>query len=208
MVYKVQDINKRFTDVVTQYIDEGYVICTSTMNGSQGEIAKVHLIKGNSILNIFLDRETCFKEPFYYATVLTLNVREYKDLELNLTLDNWCTIWNNKGTEISKEEYIKLNESTFALKEDAYEMYQKKLARISNRLSETECTEIKSDEAKKAIISLIQKQPKCKSKTWKDITRIAHYVTTTASYYLIVLANCNSYKFTLTPDIRTLISRR
>lgn len=52
---KYVDINKRFTEIVAEYIGKGYVLNTSTMGGSQGEIAKVDLTDGIEIIRIYID---------------------------------------------------------------------------------------------------------------------------------------------------------
>ena len=45
---KYVDINKRFTEIVSEYIAAGYMMNTSSMNGSEGEISKVDLTDGKA----------------------------------------------------------------------------------------------------------------------------------------------------------------
>ena len=40
---KYAEINKRYTEIVSEYISKGYILNTATMAGSQGEIASVDL---------------------------------------------------------------------------------------------------------------------------------------------------------------------
>ena len=49
---KYIDINKRYTEIVTEYMTKGYTLNTSSMGGSQGEIAKVDLTDGTEIIRI------------------------------------------------------------------------------------------------------------------------------------------------------------
>ena len=51
------DINKRFTDIVAEYIDSGYTINAATMFDIEEEIAKVDLTNGNEIIRIQLRPE-------------------------------------------------------------------------------------------------------------------------------------------------------
>ena len=49
---KFADINKRYTEIVNEYIAKGYTINTATMSGSQGEIAKIDFTDGTEIIRI------------------------------------------------------------------------------------------------------------------------------------------------------------
>ena len=52
---KYADINKRFTEIVAEYISKGYTINTASMRGSQGEIAKVDLTNGTEIIRVMVN---------------------------------------------------------------------------------------------------------------------------------------------------------
>ncbi len=52
---KFVDINKRYTDLIANYITAGYHFNTVTMSGSQGEIARVDLTDGTEIITIYID---------------------------------------------------------------------------------------------------------------------------------------------------------
>jgi len=49
---KFETINRKFTEVVSEWIGKGYAFNTATMGGSQGEIAKVDLTDGKEIIRI------------------------------------------------------------------------------------------------------------------------------------------------------------
>lgn len=51
---KFIDINKRYTELVAEYIGEGYSINAASMGGSQGEISKVDLTDGKRILRVLV----------------------------------------------------------------------------------------------------------------------------------------------------------
>lgn len=53
---KYIDINKRFTEIVSEYIAAGYTLNTASMNGSEGEISKVDLTDGKEILRVLVRR--------------------------------------------------------------------------------------------------------------------------------------------------------
>ena len=50
------DINRAFTEKVTELLSRGYQIHPGTMGGSQGEIAHVDLYKDDEIIRVLLDR--------------------------------------------------------------------------------------------------------------------------------------------------------
>ena len=56
------DINRMFTEKVTELIAQGYQINPATMSGSQGEYAHVDLRKGTEIIRVLLD-DAIFRTP-------------------------------------------------------------------------------------------------------------------------------------------------
>ena len=53
---KYADINRRFTEIVAEWLAKGYSINTASMSGSQGETAKIDLTDGKEIVRILVDR--------------------------------------------------------------------------------------------------------------------------------------------------------
>ena len=88
---KYADINKKFTEVVTEYIVKGYNINTSSMRGSQGEIAKVDLTNGQEIVRIYIKKFSDWKQRTRgYEIVVGKCV---DNVEPNSNSD-WATIWD------------------------------------------------------------------------------------------------------------------
>lgn len=54
---KRADINRVFTEKVSQYIAEGYIFNLDTMRGHQGEDGKVDLVKDNELIRIWTNLE-------------------------------------------------------------------------------------------------------------------------------------------------------
>lgn len=50
----MQDIEKRFTEKVAEYLTAGYIFSQETMRGLQGEMCKVDLKRGDSFIRIRL----------------------------------------------------------------------------------------------------------------------------------------------------------
>lgn len=57
MIYKKQDIDRIFTEKVSELLAQGFQINPATMDGSQGEIAHVDLRKGNELIRVLLENE-------------------------------------------------------------------------------------------------------------------------------------------------------
>lgn len=57
---KYADINKRFSEIVTEYLNKGYTFNTATMGGSQGEVAKVDLM----VLHFYISNDL-FGDLYY-----------------------------------------------------------------------------------------------------------------------------------------------
>lgn len=53
---KYAEINKRYTEIVSEHISKGYILNTATMTGSQGEIASVDLTNGEEIFRVVISR--------------------------------------------------------------------------------------------------------------------------------------------------------
>ena len=56
------DINNRFTQIVTEYINKGYTFNTSSMGGSQGEIANIDLTNGKEIIRVVVSSFNNWRE--------------------------------------------------------------------------------------------------------------------------------------------------
>lgn len=98
------DINKRFTDIVAEYIGRGYVINTGTMTGSQGEVAKVDLTNGTEIIRVLLDKCTLYYNSHngYRIFVGKCNNKELVNVEEGIGR----TVWSDDLTEISSERFF------------------------------------------------------------------------------------------------------
>lgn len=52
----IADINRKFTEIVSDYINRGFTINIGTMGGSQGEEGHVDLSNGDKVIRVLLDR--------------------------------------------------------------------------------------------------------------------------------------------------------
>ena len=87
------DINRAFTEKVTELLDRGYQIYPGTMGGSQGEIAHVDLYRGDEIIRVLLDRSAGFGEKPDGVRLIVGRNTDCIRMNCFDTLGN--TIWNN-----------------------------------------------------------------------------------------------------------------
>ena len=114
---KYADINRRFTEIVAEWLAKGYSINTASMSGSQGETAKIDLTDGKEIVRILVDR---FSD--YAANVEGVEIIVGKALDADVrpnNNDNWATLWNNRLEVLQQERFFKIGENRVAVRSTA-----------------------------------------------------------------------------------------
>lgn len=109
---KYVDINKRFTEIVSEYIAEGYTLNTASMNGSEGEISKVDLTDGKEILRVLVRRfDDC--ESLFNLTGVEITVGRVPEEDRVTPHDDssWFTPWNNHLEQLRQERFFQVGES-------------------------------------------------------------------------------------------------
>ena len=89
---KYMDINKRYTEIVTEWIGKGYTINTATMSGSQGEKARVDLTNGTEVIRVLIGSYNDYKE---HTEGIEIIVGKCIDNVKPHNAENYHTIWND-----------------------------------------------------------------------------------------------------------------
>jgi len=105
---KYAEINKRFTEIVAEYIGKGYIINSATMGGSQGETSKVDLTNGAEIIRIVVNTFSDWMNNLE-GVEITVGKSTDKDV-LPHSNSGWNTIWNNRLEVLSTERFYKIGE--------------------------------------------------------------------------------------------------
>lgn len=178
---KFAEINKKFTAKVAEYIAQGWTINAGTMNGSQGEIAKVDMTNGKDIIRVMLDTDYAHErigDRFYCFDKVQLIVgRPDRPIRVNESRD-YDTIWNNHLGVIYCEEFYKIGRGRpdwYGTKEETMAAQDKHLDRY---MAAQESREQMPDKAKAIILPLIRRMPKCKSVTLREIGPVIKSVVT------------------------------
>ena len=137
---KHTEIEAIFTAKVTEYITKGYTFNLTTMAGSQGEIGKVDLRKGNEVIRVILqnkndyDREARVEREMVVLTVGRSTEDVIRD---NRPFDTMGpTFWNNKMEVIEQRIFYQISKRANYFVEDveAYdEMVRKQYKRCIAR---------------------------------------------------------------------------
>ena len=149
------DINRLFTQEVSNLLAQGFQIHTSTMGGSQGEIAHIDLFKGTEVLRVLLDRGNDWRAA--YGEVFRIAVGRNTE-RLHNGWDD--TIWNNRLEILSEIKLTKVTDTYFCTSDKAEAMSKKCVERW--RAKETEPRKL-GDAYKSAALGWIRRQPRMKS---------------------------------------------
>lgn len=113
---KFADIDKRFTNILAEYISKGYTINTPSMGGSQGEVSNVDVERNGEITRLFLKR---FAEPFGADKSHLAEPLEGIDIIVGKAnsecgvkphdIEGWGTIWNNRLDIEYTERFYQIN---------------------------------------------------------------------------------------------------
>ena len=156
-----QEIDKKFTEKIMEYMNKGYFLYTNTMAGSQGELAKVDLTNGEEVIRIYMDRTyvNLSDKKVFIAIGRSSHRPTYSDSEI---------IWTSKLEILEKMSFVKIGENYYVPEEEYNEIYEKR----KNRYSDNYKIYIFKDEAKKIVLPYLKRQPKCKSMKLSDIKEV------------------------------------
>ena len=162
------DINRAFTEKVTELLGRSYQIHPGTMGGSQGEIAHVDLYRGDEIIRVLLDRFCGHGEkPDGFRLIVGWNTDRIR-MNCFDTLGN--TIWNNHLEILSEIEFCQIGENYYTDAETGRAIQKKRDAR--RRARRESIRRDLPDAFKYAALKYVQRQPRMKSCKLSDITRV------------------------------------
>ena len=106
---RYSDINKRYTEIVAEYIGKGYTINSATMGGSQGEKAKVDFTDGNEIIRVMIASFSDWSANLEGVEIVVGRCTETDVVPHNGS--GWNTIWNNRLEILKQERFYKVGEN-------------------------------------------------------------------------------------------------
>ena len=162
------DINRMFTEKVTELIGQGYQINPATMSGSQGEYGHVDLRKGTDIIRVLLDDGSDYEEGVDFMRLVVGRCTDQIRMGTFDRLGN--TIWNNKLEIFFEIKFAKIAENYFTDMETGVQMRRKRYLRWKqkNRRDRRDLP----DSFKSAALRYVQRQPRMKTCKLSEIERV------------------------------------
>jgi len=162
------DINRIFTEKVTELIAQGYQINPATMSGSQGEYAHVDLRKGTEIIRVLLDDGSDYEEGVDFMRLMVGRCTDEIRMGTFDRLGN--TIWNNRLEILFEIKFAKIAENYFTDMETGVQMRRKSYLRWKqkNRRDRRDLP----DSFKSAALRYVQRQPRMKTCKLSEIERV------------------------------------
>ena len=162
------DINRMFTEKVTELIGQGYQINPATMSGSQGEYAHVDLRKGTDIIRVLLDDGSDYEEGVDFMRLAVGRCTDQIRMGTFDRLGN--TIWNNRLEILFEIKFAKIAEDYFTDMETGVQMRRKRYLRWKQK--DRRARRDLPDSFKSTALRYVQKQPRMKTCKLSEIERV------------------------------------
>ena len=181
------DINKRFTEILSDYISKGYRVNAGTMSGTQGELAKVDFTDGNELIRVRMgnnlvkvqDERHC-----YSLKAMEITVGKYPEASKKKYLiddnDSIRSVFDSDFEMIHEEKFYESN-TGWRGNFNYYGTYDEAVAaraKHCNRLRESADSSYRhldSTKSKKIALKILQKKKGYKSTRLKDIDSVRIY---------------------------------
>jgi len=162
------DINRMFTEKVSELIGQGYQINPATMSGSQGEYGHVDLRKGTDIIRVLLDDGSDYEEGVDFMRLVVGRCTDQIRMGTFDRLGN--TIWNNRLEILFEIKFAKIAEDYFTDMETGVQMRRKRYLRWKQK--DRRARRDLPDAFKSVALRYVQKQPRMKTCKLSEIERV------------------------------------
>lgn len=201
---KYEMINKRFTETVAEWMAKGYHINTATMNGHQGEVAKIDLTNGAEIIRIVLDNFHEWDEDWNYDGLDLIVGRCTDDVKPD-SGNAWGTLWTNHLEIISSERFYQIGrekrngEKWYGTREEAAYQSKTHMERYRARRVRDTIRKDMPEAAKAVVLPFLHRQPKCKNLKLSRVASVEKVVSTgydgtTRRYYEVKTLGGKTFK--------------
>ena len=178
---KKTTVERMYTAKVTELLNQGWHIHTSTMPGHQGEIAHVDLTDGSEIRRALLCREMTWghSDADFYGHKIIIMVGKNTDR----IWPGWdSTLWNNHVEVCSQIELAEIQEPDRYHPEGWYTdmATAQDIQRIRNERREARripTEKVLGTAFKSIALRWVRKQPRMKTTKLEDITKVARYTS-------------------------------
>lgn len=173
-VVKMEQIEKRYTELLGEFLKKGYWLYTKACKGCQGELAKVDVTNGERTFRIrmesFYNRRFDVRDKdgdLFYGEGVEIIVEEFEDAHAD-------SFWNGKGVLVNKVIFHRIGHGRPAYTEnltDSVEAYDKHMDRRRARgFSFSDWKEVNFNPD--VVIRIVTAKKGFKSCKKTDITRV------------------------------------
>lgn len=192
----IKDINKLFTDKMLEYINDGYVVNTNTMGGTQGEQAMVDLTNGEYIIRLYIDIKS--ESLINHLHIIAERVKMIKKYKRGW--DN--TIWNGQNEVIYDKSFIEIDYGRYYVDVESDE-YKEIKAKRKKRYeydfrNVRNIIYLENPKAKEIALKLIKKNPRTKTTKEKDISFVGKHLWRNKRPYYYTVCKGKNYPFKVT----------
>lgn len=170
------DISAVFTEKVNALMAEGYILNPATMTGSQGEVAKVDLRKGDDLLRVCMETKRDWDGGCMLLDYIAIYVGRCTDpscLDHGFGGLSGRTVWNHELQVIDEVKFAIIGENYFTTVEEGMKIAEKRRERILAREAYgTTAQELTADDAKRIALKFIKRQPRMRSCKVEDIKKV------------------------------------
>lgn len=193
---KYEAINTILTEAASKYLGYGYQVCSQSMRGSQGEVAKVDFLdeEHSRVVRVFAKNKysTCSYHSFEHEVEV---VEEEFFLK---SLDDIETLWNDEGCTIEVNHIMVKRDGTSLVMEhmEYMRMLSKKKERREARKSHFTIESITDEALVTTLVGLVraQKEPGFKRFKLDDVVRAEKWVRGAKCSYFLKFTNGKSVK--------------
>lgn len=183
------DIDKKFTETVIRYLMQGYTIHTNSMGGSQGEVAKVDLVKDETFLRVWLNRESSYSwhDTEFHGNMMVLRVGKWNRSAKEAS--DWCTVWMKDLETIEQHVFYEVRHGSdyYVSREEAIASYEVRRSRYqSTRFENSKEILIMNDKAREAAYKFLKRTQGYKRVSFNDIVVRKRINTEEPNSYYVV----------------------
>ncbi len=172
MIFR-KEIDARYTELVRDYLLNGWDIVTKTQNGTQGEDAHIDLTKDGKLVRIYIGSCSFHGDDWWFVNGLKIVVGEVGDLKD--FANGWNTIWNEKLTVISCYEYFEVDsrKGAYCFRDEYEKIHAVRKARWAWRYHVKSTFDlVRQDKARQVALRFLKKMKGYKSLKLADVGNV------------------------------------
>lgn len=193
---KMNAIDKKFSEIIAQYLANGWTINSKSMRGSQGEDCKVDLVKGDELVRVWMESIYNSSKYMWRECVLCLRVGTWNRPATDSTERN-ITVWMGDFNIFCEMVFYKIADNWYVDNLEEAQSIKKvqidRLRKYNRTPLDTQIVHLISDDAMHTAIKFLKNKVGYKRISWYDI----HVCKRVYSYGAKYVINYKGNSYTL-----------